>query len=368
MSELNQLRGLGDQITPPPIAALRETAHRRSRQRTVVAAVSAAAVAAVVLGVAALTMDPDEGRETPIEPPDVAPTSHPLTYADGPTVHYGDRTVTAPDPVVELDVTDDGVVLRTDAGGIWFTDGTDLEQLGTLGQPGPEYDEPDYPYGATWGFVVSGNTGSHVAWLEFPVAGRPEIVAYDAGAGAQVIRSRLDVDPGSYALLASVTERFAYWYTTPEFEDDATPPQARIELSSGKQSSVSWRDYVADRPDVGTPRTMMVSHAQGDEPVTYVVFDGTAWQFDVTRNRVEPQGGQSLDARDGGTNKPFVFTKPAGYPQAAPNWLTQWLDDDTVVVTVNRAGNDDLLECHFTTGVCTLALRLPERVVVPEIG
>ena len=46
---------------------------------------------------------------------------------------------------------------------------------------------------------------------------------------------------------------------------------------------------------------------------------------------------------------------------AAPNWLTQWIDDDTVIVTVNRAGNDDLLECRFSTRACTLANRLPER-------
>ena len=80
------------------------------------------------------------------------------------------------------------------------------------------------------------------------------------------------------------------------------------------------------------------------------------------------QGGQPLDARDGGSNKRFEFAAPPGYPATAPNWLTQWVDDDTVVVTVNRAGNDDLLECHFSTRACTLAVRLPEHVVVPEIG
>ena len=46
-------------------------------------------------------------------------------------------------------------------------------------------------------------------------------------------------------------------------------------------------------------------------------------------------------------------------------WLVQWLDDDTVVVTVNRGGNDDLLECH-SHGACTLAERLPKRRSYPR--
>ncbi len=366
MSELDLLRGLADQISQPPLDALRETARRRSRYRAVVTAVSAAAVAGVVIGVAVLTQDRDERTEQPIEPPRGA-TTRPVTYADGATIHYGDRSVTAPGPVVELDLTDDGVMFRTDVGEIWFTDGVYMEQVGTLGEPGSAYDEPDYPYATTWGFVVSGNTGSRVAWFEFPQEGRPEVVAYDTRSREDVIRHKLDVKPGSYALLASVTERFTYWYTDPASDDDISVPQARVDLTSGDESPVDQGQYESDLPSPGTPRTMMVSHSEG-EPATYRVHDAIGWQFDVTRRGVQPQGPQPLDARDGGSNRRFSFSAPPGYPLAAPNWLTQWVDDDTVVVTVNRAGNDDLLECHFSTRACAVARRLPERVVVPELG
>lgn len=368
MSELNLLRGLADQIAQPPLETLRETARRRTRRRALVTAVSAAAVAAVVIGVTVLATNDDDGREAPIEPPDGASTTRPLTFADGQAILYGGRAVTAPDAVVELDLTDDGVVFRTDAGEIWFTDGADLEQVGTLGEPGPAYDVPDRPYAVTWGFVVSGNTGSQVAWFEFPQAGQPELVVYDTRAGEEVTRQELDVEPGSYALLASVTEQYAYWYTTPDSDDDIAVPQARVELASGEQTPVDQSEYEADLPGPGTPRTMMVSHAEGGEPVVYRVHDGINWQFDVVRNRVEPQGPQPLDARDGGSNRRFHFSAPPGYPATAPNWLTQWVDDDTVIVTVHRAGDVDLLECHFSTRACTVANRLPEGVVVPEIG
>ncbi len=62
-----------------------------------------------------------------------------MTYADGSTIHYGNDTIEAEGPVVELDVTDYGVGFRTDDGRIWFTDGSTPDRLGTLGETGPGY-------------------------------------------------------------------------------------------------------------------------------------------------------------------------------------------------------------------------------------
>ena len=69
---------------------------------------------------------------------------------------------------------------------------------------------------------------------------------------------------------------------------------------------------------------MMVSHAEGGGP-PYRVIDGGAAGA-VQGGRVEPQGMQPLDARDGGSRKRFAFDAPAGYPNTNPIWLTQWLD------------------------------------------
>ena len=124
-------------------------------------------------------------------------TTRPLTYADGVTIHYGEQTLDAPGPVQELDVTDAGVVARTADGGIWFTDGQDLERVGTLGEPGSAYADADFPFGASWGFVVSDNTGARAAWLEFPQTGEPELVVYDTENAEETAREPLGVDPGS---------------------------------------------------------------------------------------------------------------------------------------------------------------------------
>jgi len=379
MSDLDVLRGLGDQILPPSFDALRETARRRTRRTTTAAVVAAAAALVVVAGTTLLVMTDDDDKDLrPTQLPHVN-TTHPLTYAEGAAIHYGDLSVTAPAAVLELDVTDDGVVARTDDGGIWFTDGTDLDQIGTLGEPGSAYDNQGrpHPYAATWGFVVSDNIGSRAGWFEFPQPGQPELVVYDTRTREETARQPLDVTPGDYALLGRVTERYGYWFTDPESDSDNGPlPQARVELATGAQEQITRQVYEADTPGVGTPRTMMVSHAEGNEPVIYFVVDGTNWQFNVRGGRVEPQGAQPLDARDGRTGERFAFAAPDGYPNTLPMWLSQWLDEDTVIITGIRGGdingapgdNDDLLECHFSTGACAVALTVSKEAVMPEVG
>ena len=177
-------------------------------------------------------------------------------------------------------------MVRTDDGGIWFTDGADLDQIGTLGDPGQAYDAEEHPYGTTWGFVVSANTGSRVAWLEFPQPGQPELVVYDTRSGEQSARHNLQVAPGAYALLESVTERFAYWYDNPEtVADDVPIPDARLDLATSSQGPVTREQYESDNPGPGTPRSVMVSHIEGGGP-PYQVIDGTGWQFAVRGGRL----------------------------------------------------------------------------------
>ena len=99
------------------------------------------AVAVVAVSVTAVFLGRDADRR--VEPaPAPAPVTRPLTYADGSTIHYGDRTIDADGPVVELDVTDDGVGFRTGDGRIWFTDGSTVDRLGALGETGPGYRDP----------------------------------------------------------------------------------------------------------------------------------------------------------------------------------------------------------------------------------
>lgn len=366
MSELDLLRGLGDQVVPPAFEVLRETARRRTR-RNVVGSLAAAAVVAIV-AVAPLVVTFDRSMPEPAGPPYPVSTTHPLTYALGATVHYGDRTVDAPAEVVELDVTDAGVVVRTADGRIWFTEGEVLEQVGTLGERGPAYANPDFPFLTSWGFVVSDNVGTRAAWLEFPQPGEPELVVFDTENAEETARVSLGVKPGSYALLSDVTDRYGYWYSLPEVGEEPFPDQ-RVDLATGATQEVSEEEYAADQPGPDTPRTMMISHAdpeQGEPPNYRWIQPATMRQFDVRAGRVEPQGLFPLDARDGGTGQKFEFEAPEGYPNAAPGFLVQWLDDNTVVIVQERGADVDLLECRHSTRACILAETLPGTAVLPE--
>ena len=263
MSELELLRRLGDEITPPALDELRAIARKRDRARSwLLAATSAVAVAAVAVG--AFLIDPDGGNSTPEPAP--APeerTTRPLTYADGTAIHHGDATIEAPSRVVELDLTDEGVAFRTADGRLWFADGSSVEELGAVGDPGPAYGPDSWPLLWMPSWMVSGNAGSRLAWFEFVRPGEPEVVVYDTRAREIVTRTAVDVGDGGWAAPYSVDEESAYWFLDPDELADANVPQVRLDLTTNTQATVTAEDYLAGLGR-GAARTFEVSHAERD--------------------------------------------------------------------------------------------------------
>lgn len=362
MSDLDLLRSLGDQLVPPPLDALRETARARGR-RTVQVGISAAVVALLAAGATAfVTLGKDNAEELP----PVHPTTRPLTYADGATVHYGDRTVTAAGQVVEVDVTDYGVAFRTSDGRIWFTDGETTEQLGTLGEPGPTYGL-DRAYGFDAGWLVSGSTGSNVAWFEFPRPGSPQVVVFDSQASEVVLRKELAVRAGREASPWSVDDTAAYWSDDPDFGGEEPTPNWQIDLATGTQTALTGDDYQAVLAGHGGARTLRISHSQGDEPVRFWYYDGVQ-QFEIGRHTIEPMGAQPFVLRDGLTFEGIRLRSPAGFPETNPVWLVQWLDDASFVLSATNGDQEDLLECPIPTGTCEVVLTGPSSIVVPEVS
>lgn len=373
MPEIDVLRRLGDQLVPPPLDELREIARRRDRRTAaVVVGASAAAVAlvAVALGV---TGPGGDGSPQPAPAPG-ASKERPLTWADGTTVHYGNRTVDAAGPVDELDLTDDGVAFRTTDGRVWFTDGASVDQLGTVGDAGHLYGDDIWPPGVPEGSVVSGNTGSMLGWFEFPRPGEPELVVHDTATGEEVARGPVELDPGSYAVLAMVDDDYAYWYVDSSIDtqlESQDVVRGRYDLATGSQSTVSTQEWQADVRNRGPARMLVVSTTEhppppGEYPTPYVLTD-QIWNLDVGGGHVTPQGPQPLTVLDARTATPFTFDVARGYRATGPAWLAQWRDDDTVVIVSPRDGETDLLECHVSSGACQVVLSRA-RMVVPEYG
>ena len=161
------------------------------------------------------------------------PSSRPLTYADGSTIHYGEQTVEADGRVAELDVTDYGVGFRTD-------DGRDLVHRRVHDRPARGLGETGPGYGDTWpltshpGWMLSANSGPRLVWFEFPTPGEPEVVVYDTSAGREVARDTVRLGPGHTAVPGELTDRFVYWFKDPdpgELPEDQT--QVRYDPADG---------------------------------------------------------------------------------------------------------------------------------------
>jgi hypothetical protein len=375
MSELDVLRRLGDQIVPPPFEALHETARRRTRRAGVATGV-AVATTAVALSAAALYLG--SGSDSRPEPaPAPAPTSRPMTYADGSTIHYGDRSVDAAGPVVELDVTDDGVGFRTRDGRTWFTDGSTIDSLGAVGETGPGYGDDDWPLLSHPGWMLSGNAGSRLVWFEFPTPGQPEVVVYDTGTRQEVARDTVRLEPGHTAMPALLSDRYVYWFK--DADPEGAPEdqgQVRYDPATGEQSRTTETDLLADLDEAAAVRSIRLKgDGRADSSGAFHYSDGMGQQMDLGLekavagvNGVAPVGAGDMKAEDV-RGRPFVFDPPPDYTdKSGVAWLVQWLDDRTVVVVSPLRDGTDLIACHLESRTCDVATSAPTGIVVPDFG
>jgi len=381
MSELLRevLRDRADAVAVPAISvdelAARGDQIRRRRRLTGVGV--AAAAVALVAGIALLT-DQDTSSE-PVRPPQPERSNtRPLTYAEGTSVHYGDKTLEAPAPVVELDLTDNGVAVLTDDGRVWFTDGGELEQIGSTGAYA---DTPEWRDAAFTRWVVSGNWGYSVAWLEYPEESGPaDVWVYDSYAREVVAKGTLPVDRERSAMLYSAYTHRAYVVLDPEeFETSFDlEPQLRLDVTTGVQHRLAPGDYQAELASQGKARTLVVG--ESGAPDTHSIVEGIGSNWQVQGDRLVPMGVQPLYARDASSGQRVVFRMPPGYPNTRTPlvWLFAWLDDDTMAMVASeraeRAGYDgrgeDLLVCRVSTKQCELALDggdLAGSIVVPGL-
>jgi hypothetical protein len=376
MSELDVLRRLGDQIAPPPFEALRETARRRVQRARVATSL---AVAVTVVAVSATTLYLDRGDDRQLEPaPAPAPKLRPLTYADGTTIHYGDHTVQADGAVVELDVTDDGVGFRTRDGRIWFTDGSTIDRLGTLGETGPGYGDDTWPLTVRPGWMLSPNTGSRLVWFEFPAPDEPEVVVYDTGSGHEVTRDAVRLAPGHTAVPAQLSDSFVYWFK--DSSSDKMPEeqaQVRYDPATGEQTRVTEPELLDDLDRDAAVRSIRL---KGDgrwetAPKGFHYSDGMGQQMGLDLRKgiagvdgVAPVGAGDMVVEDV-SRRPFAFEPPLDYSgKSGVAWLVQWLDNQTVVVLSPLRQSTDLIACHLDTGTCEVAASVPAGIVVPDFG
>jgi len=352
----------------PNVDELVARAGRRVRRRRVaVTATTAGVVAAVVVGAFAVRgAQPRDLEPAPSPSPAPSPPSsvavdtsgaRPLVYAEGRTVHVGDHTVEADQPVGFVDVTDDGAVFEAMLDHtLWFTDGTTTTAIGTT-----SYTAAPTFHGGVW----TGDTGSLVVWGD--LAGRPkreakELMVFDTSLMAEVGRFPAI---GQYTLVLYVDDDHVYFnpdnYTPGCWVYDAQrcndPHLFRYDVASGETTKIRMAELDAE---VATHARMFVAHIDDIESFNDV-HQGAAFAQDGGRLvHAFPSALTRTDGTPVRLRAPRGWTAPGPGPEGFDGTIqvSQWIDDDTVVVWADDGGGDlpakngDILVCELTEGVC----------------
>lgn len=326
-----------DAVDPPVLDPLAVVAdgERRVRSRRRLTAAGAALALVLLVGTATVVLDRGDDRITPTGPIEWTPGTRPLTWGEGQTIHLGDREVDTGMDFLSLDVTDDGAAFTTLDGGIWFTDGSSVEQIGaTQGGIGYTAIRPRDR-------VVNDSAGSLLAWLEYPTgrSGRTELVVFDSGQGAVLARTPVENERVIVRVAAVVGRQVFTWM-------DFGLTLFRYDLDSDTVEEVGPAVLEATRRD--GPRALVVgaTASQDGRPLP----DDYTSAIPVVDSRLDglfdPRTGERLD-----------LLLPAGYQEGHLDvYFVQWLDDDRFTVGSSGDGSGDLLVCEISADRCTVTI------------
>jgi hypothetical protein len=359
---------------------------RRRLAVTVAAGAVALGVVALSVGTGVLPRGTGEGADVaarPLAAPGSPAQPRPLTYAEGSTIHLGDRTIDTQRDLLSLEVTDDGAAFTTFYGGVWFTDGRTVTQIGvTSAARATDTGVQWGPAGRPIGRVVAARTGSRLAWLEYPVFGDrvepPEIVVYDTRERHRVARLPVtaNADCPVCAQVIAVRDDDVYWSdlsqsTLVSANRGSARNLFRTEVSTGNTRRVPATEYrsVLRRG----PRALVV----GDSLESGAVGDGVGEDFALVGGLLVFHAlGGGRETFDAGTGQRLLLRAPARYAHAGPAesfYLFEWLSDDRFAMLDATAWHtgvhrgEDLLVCTISTQRCTVAIRRPDSAGSPIV-
>ena len=291
--------------------------------------------------------------------------ARPLVYADGSTVHVGDKTVEARDPVAFIGATDDGAVYEAALDGtLWFTDGTSTSVIGTS-----QFTAAPTAHG---GVVTTGDSGSLVVWAD--VTGRRnkvpvELVVFDTSRREEVARIPF-AGPGRDGTVVHVGEDQVWFAPSSRrgcwvggAHPCGDPHLFRFDVASGETTKIALDDLDA----VLSTRARMFVAEDNDLEFNEPGFsEGANFRQVGRRLATVTSGGDPMTlTRSNGDE--VRLRLPSGYVAPGPEGsggitVSQWLDDDHVVLWADDGGGDlpakegDLLVCRLPDGVCRVAV------------
>ena len=349
--------------------------HRRAGLAAGVAAVVAATVA--VAHLLASSQPRTDGPVDDVRPQEPHVSTRSLTYTDdyrerwAPEPHwliqsfqYGDERVGLDVNAEQLDVTDDGVVLVGEQGGVYFADGTTVERIGETGQ--------QYPWAS--GHVDSGNAGSLVSWFT-PSEPAASLVVYDTHERKVVADQDIPRCSAGCSQMGIVDDKV--YVDDPVDETDGPGPHNRVfslDVTTGDVTATETRTFWNDLRD--QPRALVKSN----NPASGEVVAADAW-LAIRSDRLvlqwllEEIGPEGEDVFGYGgydtLGRPVDLRLPEGYIPTDSYRLFQWLDDDRFAVigglgdgstpdVPHGKGYGDILICDLSAERCQLASPGPD--------
>lgn len=396
------LRSLADHISsvdgqrPERLGEVGVRIRAARRRRTTAAGTAILGLVLIVLmGGVWTNRATDSSAPEPIKRPDQSKTVEPisdvrkLTYADGPTIHWGDQSIDTGLDLDALYVTDNGVGFTTTDRKVWFTDLDGITQLGDLG----DADLTSYAFGFDHRLTLStGNSGTLFAWYEV-ADDQQTLVVYDTSDGTEVLRQQVDNPYWKEQILAVIEHRIYVgcggrgdlcFVSHDDWPHQGTDPRlARYDLDTGERVLVPAKEYEADLRRQS--RTLVV----GDNFSSGQALPGPGLTF-----QQEVSQWSAIRVQDGvGPESTSAFVTETGLPielrlteQSADSefvHISQWLDADTVAAWTGRRSpesprllsNDlrrtfdpkSLFVCVLSTGRCDLVAEATQVDLVPGV-
>jgi hypothetical protein len=284
----------------------------------------------------------------------------------------GDKTVEAQDPVAFIDATDDGVVFEAALDcELWFTDGTTTSVIGSSAWTAAPT--------AHLGNVVTGDSGSLVVWRDVTSCKDQRthgFVVYDTARREVVGRIPLEDNDGS---LLYVDEDQVYF--SPQLSPGCwvhdihtchDPHLFRFDVPSGRTTKITLAELDAE---LSNRARIFVSSLP--ELIEYYSHFRPGASFRQVGSRLAYAYPAALRTTSGdeirlrlpdGWTAPGPSPEPEGFPGRIQ--VSQWLDDDHIVVFANDGGGDlpakegDLLVCRLPDGGCRVAVPRSSRPYV----
>jgi hypothetical protein len=362
---------------------------RRRRRRGAVAAAAAVLVVVVIAAGLALA-GPDQRSNQPIDDPTPSVTESPvpapaaarqLTYADDydkaawdpeksprwfiRSIHYGQQILRPGVDAMHMDVTDDGVALVTEDGGIYFADGSSVEKIGEL----------TIGVSESWSDrgVKSADAGSLLAWFT-PAKPDVSLVVYDTHEREVSARISLPSCHRFDCRITAVVGKRVYWAESPDDPRYRKRPLMALDISSGRVSKTTRIAQTEDRRS--NPRALVNGDSFADGPVVSIEANFVAKGASLVLRGVirETRDGEEIYGSGGfdTTGRRLHLRLPDGYQPAETAYtLFQWVDDDSFAVMAGAVHNDfgwngfrgygDILVCNIADGQCALAVKGPKR-------